>query len=89
MLAHGNPVISGVQTEQQDKRPVCDWPVAKTNAQGKQIGIKPCGSEERVYNVGGRGLWTGRPRDTPICEKHLPEAWKKWNVDSAVPVRPL
>lgn len=74
------------QTEQQEKRPACGWPVPKIDESRKQVGTRDCGSEERVYNVQGRGLWTGRPRATKVCEKHLPDAWKKWNVDSAVPV---
>jgi hypothetical protein len=77
------------ETERQDKRPACGWPLPRTDDKGKQIGTKDCGSEERVYNVMGKGLYTGQKRETPVCEKHLPDAWKKWDVDSAQPVNPL
>jgi hypothetical protein len=77
------------ESERQEKRPSCGWPVPKRDESGKQVGTRDCGSEERVYNVKGWGGWTGRPRETPICEKHLPGAWKKWKVDSATPVNPL
>ena len=70
------------ETETQAKRPSCAWPVKKEGYQYPQ----PCGSEERVFTVKGSGNHTGRPRQTPICEKHLPEAWKAWNVDSAEPL---
>jgi hypothetical protein len=77
------------ETERQGKRPSCGWPVPRTDDQGKTIGAKACGSEERVYNVKGHGQNTGQPRETPVCEKHLPEAWKAWDVDSAQPATPL
>jgi hypothetical protein len=68
------------EIERQEKRPSCGWPVAQQAG-----GTKPCGSEERIFNVTGKGLYTGRTRETPVCEKHLVEAWKQWNVDSANP----
>jgi hypothetical protein len=73
-----------MNTEQTDKRPKCDWPVPAEPNPAKNGGTRPCGSEERVYNVKGHGRW-GWAKKTPVCEKHLPEAWKKWNVDSAEP----
>jgi hypothetical protein len=76
------------ETEHQDKRPSCAWPIEKKNEKGTPIGIQACGSEERVYNVKGRGKYINRPRETPICEKHLPEAWKAWKVEEAVPICP-
>jgi len=86
MFEHGDPIISGMaETERQDKRPSCAWPVEKKQASGS-ITSKPCGSEERVFNVKGQGRYTGRPRETPVCEKHLPEAIKSWNWDEAVPI---
>jgi len=85
MSIHGDPVISGVTSEQQDKRSKCAWPIPGKLAGGSTHG-KPCGSEDRVFNVKGSGRYTGRPRETPICEKHLPEAWKAWSVDSAEPL---
>jgi hypothetical protein len=69
--------------ECQDKRPTCDWPVTQDGQS------RPCGSENRVYEVHGRGRYTGMPRKTPVCEKHLSDAWKVWNVDSAQPINPL
>jgi hypothetical protein len=72
------------ESERQDKRPSCAWPVERKVSGG--IERKSCGSEERVFNVKGHGKYMGRPRETPICEKHLPEAWKAWNVDSATPL---
>jgi hypothetical protein len=74
------------ETERQDKRPSCAWPVDRKDDAGKVTGQKPCGSEDRVYSVKGNGIYTGRARETPICEKHLPDVWKAWNVDSATPL---
>jgi hypothetical protein len=81
-MIHGGPIISGVQEERQDKRPQCEWPVKRKTDSGGTI-EKPCGSEERVFNVKGNGQYTGRPRETPICERHLQDAWRTWHVDSA------
>jgi hypothetical protein len=81
---HGDPIISGVESEREDKRPSCGWPITE-HSQGASS-TRQCGSEDRVYSVKGRGRFTDRPRETPICAKHLNEAWKKWNVDSAVPL---
>jgi hypothetical protein len=72
------------ETEQISKRPACSWPITEQK-EGKSS-TRQCGSEERVFNVKGRGGYTGRPRETPVCDKHLPEAWKKWNVEEAHPV---
>ena len=48
-----------MNTENIDKRPQCAWPVrepAGPNAdKNRGFSEKPCGSEERVYNVKGRG----------------------------------
>lgn len=73
-----------MNTENIDKRPKCGWPMPGGPDPAKNTGTVPCGSEERVFNVKGRGRW-GYPKETPVCEKHLPEAWKRWNVDSAEP----
>jgi hypothetical protein len=72
--------------ERIDKRPSCGWPVEQMSDDGKVVGRRPCGSEERVFNVKGHGKNIGRSRETPICEKHLPDAWKTWDVDSAEPL---
>jgi hypothetical protein len=71
--------------ERQDKRPSCGWPVIEKLSTGSTTS-HPCGSEDRVFNVKGRGQHTGLPRETPVCEKHLLDAWKSWNVDSADPM---
>jgi|SRR6516225_8796443 hypothetical protein len=71
--------------ERQDKRPSCGWPIIETNA-GGGTSAHPCGSEQNVFNVKGRGKYVGRARETPVCEKHLLDAWKSWNVDSAEPL---
>jgi len=73
------------ESERQDKRPSCAWPIPQKLDNGGTVN-KPCGSEERVYNVKGSGSYTGRPRETPVCQKHLTDAWKTWNVDSAQPL---
>jgi len=85
-MIHGDPNISGVKGERQDKRPSCAWPIPQKLASGGTTTSKPCGSEERVFNVKGSGQYTGRPRETQVCEKHLPDAWKAWNVDTAQPL---
>lgn len=66
--------------EKPDKRPKCDFKVTQ-----KDGSRQPCGSEEKIYDVVGRGPW-GNQKKTPVCGKHLEEAWKKWNVDSAQPI---
>jgi hypothetical protein len=89
-MIHGDPIISGVQEERQEKRPSCAWPVKRPMPRADGSGSveveKPCGSEDRVFNVKGSGQYTGRPRETPVCQKHLPHAWKAWRVDSADPM---
>lgn len=72
------------ETERQAKRPACAWPIVEKIQSGSLH--KRCGSEERVFNVKGQGSYTGRLRETPVCAKHLPDAWKAWNVDSANPL---
>jgi hypothetical protein len=73
------------ESERPDKRPSCGWPVTEKLASGG-TGTKPCGSEERVFNVKGRGKYINRPRETPVCAKHLEDAWREWKVDSAEPI---
>ena len=103
--AHGGPILSGAiipestqrefiaaaEVEKPDKRPSCGWPVP--NPDQKVKGTVPCGSEERVYTVKGKGRYTGRSRETNICEKHVPEAWKAWpgveSADPCIPTRSL
>jgi hypothetical protein len=85
MFPHGNSIISGATTEQKGKRSSCSWPIPQKLVSGGTTS-KPCGSEERLFNVKGSGKYTSRPRDTPVCAKHLPEAWKAWGVDSANPI---
>ena len=85
MIEHGDSIISGATTERQDKRPSCAWPVKTRNSLGSEV-EKACGSEERIFNVQGKGRYTGRERQTPVCGKHLQDAWKAWNVDSAQPL---
>jgi hypothetical protein len=83
MLTSGG-TASTVTEERQDKRPQCDWPV-REKKDGVET-VRQCKSEEKIYTVKGRGKWTGRERNTPICEKHILDAWKTWNVDSADPL---
>lgn len=73
--------------EQNDKRPSCGWPIEESvpGAPGHKV-TKPCGSEAEIFKVKGRGLHTGRPRESDVCKKHLSDAWRKWNVDSADPI---
>lgn len=53
---------------------ICRWPVAKSDAPNV------CGSKYRLYNVKGELFLI------PICEKHLPEAWHRWNCETAEPI---
>ena len=64
--------------ESVNQRPKCEYKVATPT------GRVPCGSENQIFDVKGRGRYGG-VKDTPVCAKHLPEAWKTWNVDSAQP----
>ncbi len=74
-------------TEKPDERPKCIWPIpAPKNADGSGSGKAPCGSEDRLFNIKGNGGYTGRERNSPVCGKHLTDALKKWNYDSAVPL---
>jgi hypothetical protein len=70
--------------ERIDKGPSCTWPI--TMQKDGKSSTRHCGSEERLFNVKGRGGYTGRPRETPVCDKHLPEAWKRWKVEEAQPI---
>ena len=75
-----------VEIERREKRPSCGWPVpVKVN--GIPAGsTQPCGSEDRVFTIKGQGRYTGQTRETPICARHVPDAWKAWKVDSATPL---
>ena len=67
-------------TEKLGSYPSCKWPVKENKS------MNPCGSTEKIFNVKGSGKYTGRPRETPICNKHLPDAIKHWNFDVAEPI---
>lgn len=72
------------ETEKVDKRPACDWPLEYNVTNGT---TKRCGSEERIYNVTRRVYPPpAPPTDTPICEKHLPDAIREWHFESAAPI---
>lgn len=69
--------------EKPEKRPSCGY-----RERVKPDGPKqPCGSEERLYQVSGHGVW-GRPKETPVCSKHIEKAYRYWNVDSYRPLEP-
>jgi hypothetical protein len=73
------------ETEQTNQRPSCGYKVEKTSKGADGTDIKrtlPCGSEEGLRTIHGRGIWGGK-KDTPVCEKHFGKAWRDWNVDSA------
>jgi hypothetical protein len=81
----GDPVTSG---ERVDNRPKCGYKVEKTikGADGTDIQrTLPCGSEEGLMNVEGRGK-SGYPKKTPVCSKHRLDAWRNWNVDRIDPL---
>ena len=65
-----------VSTEQPEKRPACGYKV------GPPLDRKPCGREDGLFEVKGKGSW-GKPLTTPVCDKHIEKAWKEWKVDSA------
>ena len=69
-----------------NSRQKCVWRVKQFDSKGKAIGGQPCGSEERIFEVKGRGKYIGRPRSSPICQKHLPDAIREWDYDTAVPI---
>lgn len=71
--------------ETPDNRPKCKWKITEKLADGG-TNSRECGSEERIYSVKGKGLYSGRERDTPVCKEHLGDAWHKWNVEKADPV---
>lgn len=74
---YGDPVYAVMaDAERADERPRCNYPLDN----GK------CGSEDGLFKVKGNGRWTGRQRETPVCRKHLNDAWRTWTVDSAEPM---
>lgn len=76
------------ETENTGKSKIqsCKWPV-KDSSSGNGSSTKPCGAQEKLFNVKGSGKYTGRPRETPICQKHLPNSIKEWSFDSAEPIK--
>jgi hypothetical protein len=73
------------ETEQTNQRPSCGYKVEKTIKGADGTDIKrtlPCGSEEGLRTIHGRGTWGGK-KDTPVCKDHFEKAWGRWNVDSA------
>jgi hypothetical protein len=70
------------ETESVNTRPKCDWPVTTKDASGTSTTEK-CKSEQNVFNVSGKGLYTGRERKSDICGEHVGDAMKKWNWESA------
>jgi hypothetical protein len=75
------------EQEKADQRPRCKFKVTETIKDGGQR-ERECGSEDRVFNVTGRGKLSGMPKSTPVCAKHLEEAWRKWDVEGAEPCLP-
>jgi hypothetical protein len=67
------------ETEHVEKRPECVWPVKSDDK------TKPCGSQEKVYEVRGQGKWTGRPRNSNICDRHLMDALRDWKWEHIDP----
>jgi len=85
VIVFGDPVTSGVQEEKPDARPKCGYKIEEKLADGGST-RRPCGSEDRVFNVSGNGTYSGRERTTPVCGKHLGEVWRDWQVREAIPV---
>lgn len=73
------------ESESTNNRPKCDWQITQKDADGK-TSTRKCDSEERVFVVKGKGLYTGRSRETKVCRRHLEDAMKKWNYDTADPI---
>lgn len=70
------------ETEKPNSRPKCGWKVEEKHASGG-TSTRPCGSEEGLYSVRGYGRFTGRTRETPVCERHILKAWESWRVEEA------
>ena len=85
-IQHGDPVISGV--ESPEKRPSCGYKVKSTKPNAIPGTMEPCGSEDQIFNVKGQGKYGGGHRETPVCRKHLDDAIRDWNYDSADPICP-
>ncbi len=99
-MQHGDPILSGaiilelmqqeipaaVATENVEKRPSCGYSV-KNPAPEARGGTIPCGSQQDLYSVKGTGTH-GWLRETPVCGKHINDAWKNWKVESAERMKP-
>jgi len=79
------PPRQAAQEEKPDKRPSCGYKVTVKDEHGFSS-RKPCGSEERIFNVTGKTPFTGRKVETPVCGPHIEKAWKEWQVDEARPI---
>jgi hypothetical protein len=64
-----------------DNRPSCGYKVKQ--ADGSR---KPCGSEDKLYNVSGNSRTWNQPRNTPVCGKHLPDAIRDWSYKEVTPI---
>jgi hypothetical protein len=80
-------IVAMAEQEKPDSRPKCGYKVTvPTKIMGKDTTErKPCGSEERLYSVSGKGRW-GAPKETPVCKDHIEKAYKEWSADSFRPL---
>lgn len=89
MYPHGDPIISGIENKVEDRPssyngPRCGYTVRTKVDVGHKV--EKCNSPEVIWNVTGHGRY-GSEKKTPVCEKHIQDAWRTWNVDSAEPIK--
>ena len=64
-------------------RPKCLWQVPGGPNPTVNHGTVDCGSTEELYRVKGNRLGA---YEAPVCIKHLADAFKHWDADSAEPI---
>lgn len=70
-----------MDTERKRERRLCVWHLDSLGDDAHARGaIIICGSEKRLYEV---TVTHSLPTKRPVCEKHLPAAWREWLVESA------
>ena len=69
--------------EQISNQPKCLWQVPGGPNPAVNRGTIDCGSMEGLYRIKGN-----RPGayEAPVCIKHLVDAFKHWDADSAEPI---
>jgi hypothetical protein len=79
-FTHIDEVTSMANEEKQTNRPKCDYSIVSPSPiRGEPDISRPCGSEERIYQVStpAKDYWgnANGTNERNVCQKHLVDAW--------------